>query len=116
MWCWLLIVLHLLIVVGLLLIIVVIGNTSRANGEGSQIGRSQRGVEVRDGREDRYVEKLQERLILLAMNDLLIVPHNLQVLLHDIHGLIRALTHRKDASEHLKKSLLVLEAKEAPPP
>jgi hypothetical protein len=41
MQCRLLIVLHLLIVVGLLLIIVIIGNMSRANAEGSQLGRSQ---------------------------------------------------------------------------
>jgi hypothetical protein len=40
MWCRLLIVLHLLIVVGLLLIVIVVGNTSRANAEGSQLGRS----------------------------------------------------------------------------
>jgi hypothetical protein len=53
----LLIVLHLLIVVGLLLIVVV-GNTSRANAKGSQLSKSQRGVGVRDGREDRYIGKL----------------------------------------------------------
>jgi hypothetical protein len=38
--CRLLVVLHLLIVTGLLLIVVV-GNMSRANAEGSQLGRSQ---------------------------------------------------------------------------
>jgi hypothetical protein len=38
--CWLLIVLHLLIVASLLLIIVVIRNTSRVNAEGSQLGSS----------------------------------------------------------------------------
>jgi hypothetical protein len=40
MWCRLLIVLRLLLVTGLLLIVVVIKNTSRANAEGSQLGRS----------------------------------------------------------------------------
>jgi hypothetical protein len=103
MWCRLLIVLRLLLVTGLLLIVVVIKNTSRANAEGSQLGRSQRGVGVGDEREDRNVGKLQERLIPLAMNDLLVVPQNLQALLHDIQPLIRAPTHCKDASEHLQK-------------
>jgi hypothetical protein len=56
--CWLLIVLHLLIIVGLLVIDVVIKNTSRANAKGSQLNKSQRGVGVGDGREDRYVGKL----------------------------------------------------------
>jgi hypothetical protein len=65
--CRLLNVLHLLIVVSLLLIIVIIKNTSRANAEGSQLGRSQRGIWVRYRREDRNVGKLQERLFLLAM-------------------------------------------------
>jgi hypothetical protein len=65
--CRLLIVLHLLIVVSLLLIIIIIKNTSRANDEGSQLSRSQRGIWVRYGREDRNVGKLQERLVLLAM-------------------------------------------------
>jgi hypothetical protein len=77
MWCRLLIVLHLLIILGLLLIIVVVKNMSRANAEGIQLGRSQQGLGVRDGREDRNVGKLQERLIPLTMNDLLVAPHNL---------------------------------------
>jgi hypothetical protein len=75
--CRLLVVLRLLIVVGLLLIIVVIRNMSRANAKGSQLSRSQRGVGVGDKREDRNVRKLQEWLIPLAMNDLLVMPHNL---------------------------------------
>jgi hypothetical protein len=45
----LLITLHLLIVIGLLLIVVIIRNMSRANAEGSQLGRSQRGIGVGDG-------------------------------------------------------------------
>jgi hypothetical protein len=40
------------------------------------------------------------------MNDLLVAPHNLQALLHDIQALIRVLTHRKDASEHLQKAVV----------
>jgi hypothetical protein len=103
--CWLLLVLCLLIVAALLLI-VVIGNMSRANAKGSQLSRSRRGVGGGDGWEDRNVGKLQERLIPLAMNDLLVAPHNLQVLLHDIQELIRALTHHKDASEHLQKVII----------
>jgi hypothetical protein len=102
--CQLLVVLCLLIIVGLLLIIIV-RNMNRANAEGSQLSRSQRGVGVRDGDgwDDRNIGKLQERLIPLAMNDLLVAPQNLQVLLHDFQALIRAPTHRKDASEHLQK-------------
>jgi hypothetical protein len=97
---WLLIVLCLLIVVGLLLIVVV-ENMSRANAEGSQFGRSQWGIGVRDGQEDRDVGELLERLIPLAVNNLLVASHNLQALLHDIQALIHAPTHCKDASEHL---------------
>jgi hypothetical protein len=82
--CRLLIVLRLLVIAGLLLIVFIIKNTSRANAKGSQLGRSQRGIGVGDERKDRNIEKLQEWLIPLAMNDLLVVPHNLQALLHDI--------------------------------
>jgi hypothetical protein len=52
------------------------------------------------------VGKLQERLISLAMNDFMVAPHNLHALLYDIQALIRALTHRKDASEHLQKAVV----------
>jgi hypothetical protein len=100
MQCWLLVVLCLLIVTDLLLI-VIIRNICRANAEGSQLGRSQRAIGVGDGWEDSNVEELLERLIPLAMNNLLIVPHNLYALLHDIQALIRSPTLRKDASEHL---------------
>jgi hypothetical protein len=103
MWCRLLVVLRLLIIAGLLLIIV-IRNMSRANAEGSQLDRSQRGVGVMDRREDRNVGELLERLISLAVNNLLVAPHNLQALLHDTQALIRAPTHRKDASKHLQKA------------
>jgi hypothetical protein len=101
--CRLLVVLRLLIIAGLLLI-VVIGNMSKANAKGSQLGKSQRGIGVGDGWKDRNVGKLQEWLIPLAMNDLLVVPHNLQALLHGIQALIRVPTHLKDASKHLQKA------------
>jgi hypothetical protein len=81
----LLVVLRLLIVVGLLLI-VIIENMSRANAEGSQLCWSQRGIGDGDGREDRDVGELMEWLVSLAVNNLLVAPHNLQVLLHDIQG------------------------------
>jgi hypothetical protein len=81
----LLIVLRLLIVVGLLLI-VIIESMSRANVEGSQLCWSQRGIGDGDGREDRDVGELMEWLVSLAVNNLLVAPHNLQVLLHDIQG------------------------------
>jgi hypothetical protein len=99
MWYRLLVVLRLLIVTDLLLIIIV-ENMSRANVEGSQRDRSQRGIGVRD------VEELLERLIPLAVNNLLVVLHNLQSLLYDIQALIRVMTHRKDASEHLQKIIV----------
>jgi hypothetical protein len=54
----LLIVLRLLIDVGLLLIIVVIRNMSRANAEGSQLSRNQWAIRIEVGQEDRYVGKL----------------------------------------------------------
>jgi hypothetical protein len=98
----LLIILHLLIVVSLLLIIVVIINTSRANVVGSQLSRSMRGVGVEDGWEDRYVGKPQEWLFPLAVNDLLIVPHNLKALIQHIHVLIHAPACGKDTLEHLQ--------------
>jgi hypothetical protein len=101
--CRLLVVVHLLIVDGLFLIIVV-ENMSRANTEGSQLGRGQRGVGVGDGWEDRDVGELLERLIPLTVNNLLVAPHNLQALLHVIQALIRVSTHRKDASKHLQKA------------
>jgi hypothetical protein len=103
--CRLLVILHLLIIVGLLLAII-IGNMSRANAEVSQLDRSQWGIGVGDGREDRDVRELLEQLIPLAVNNLLVVLHNLQVLFHDIQALIRAPTHHKDASGHLQKAVV----------
>jgi hypothetical protein len=51
---------------------------SRANAESSQLGRSQRVLWVGDGQEDRDVGELLEWLVPLAVNNLLVVPHNLK--------------------------------------
>jgi hypothetical protein len=103
MWCRLLIIRHLLIIIGLLLIVVVVRNTSRSNAKGSQLGRSKRGIGVWDGWEGRYIRKLLERLIRLV-NGLLITPHNLKVLIQQIHALIRVPTHDKDTLKNLQDS------------
>jgi hypothetical protein len=66
------------------LIVIVWRNTSRANAESSQLGRSQQVIGVGDGREDRDVRELLEWLIPLAVNNLLVAPHNLKVLIHHI--------------------------------
>jgi hypothetical protein len=52
--------------------------------------------------EDRYIRKCQEGLIPLAVNDLLIAPHNLKALIQLIDALICALARDKDTSEHLQ--------------
>jgi hypothetical protein len=100
----LLVILHLLIIVGLLPIVVIIRNMSKANAKATQLDKSQQGVGVRDGQEDRYIGKLQERLVPLTVDNLLLVPYNLYVLLHDVHALIREPTHHKNASEHLQEA------------
>jgi hypothetical protein len=66
------------------LIVVIQRNTSRANAESNKLGRSQRVIGVRDGREDMDVGELLERLIPLAMNNLLVALHNLKALIHRI--------------------------------
>jgi hypothetical protein len=73
---------------------------NRANVESSQLGRSQRVVGVSDGREDRDVGELLERLILLAVNNLLVVPYNLKTLIHHIQTLINAPACGKYTPEH----------------
>jgi hypothetical protein len=98
----LLVVLHLLIVVDLLLIAIIIENTSRANTEGSWLGRSQQGVGV--GREVRHVRKLLKRLISLAVSDLQIASLNLKALIQHIHALVRASACDKDVPEHLQNA------------
>jgi hypothetical protein len=98
----LLVVLCLLVIIGLRLIAVIRRNMSRANVESSQLGRSQRAVGVRDGQEDRDVRELLERLIPLAVNNLLVVLHNLKALIHHIHALISASACGKDTPEHLQ--------------
>jgi hypothetical protein len=75
---------------------------SRANVKSSQLGRSQQAIGVRDGRENRDVRELLERLIPLAVNNLLVAPHNLKVLIHHIQMLISASACGKDTSEHLQ--------------
>jgi hypothetical protein len=88
---YLLVVLCLLVVADLLLLIIVVINSSRTNTEGSPLSKSQQGLGIRDRWVDRDVWELKERLILLAVNDLLVGLNNLQMLLHDIHALIRVL-------------------------
>jgi hypothetical protein len=48
------------------------------------------------------VRELLERLIPLAVNNLLVAPHNLWALIHHIQTLISALTCGKDTLEHLQ--------------
>jgi ABC-type antimicrobial peptide transport system ATPase subunit len=74
---------------------------SRANAKSNQLGRSQRAIGVGDGREDRDVMELLERLVPLAVNNLLVVSHNLKALIHHIQTLISVLACGKDTSEHL---------------
>jgi preprotein translocase subunit SecG len=99
---WLLVMLRLLVVIGLRLIIVVQRNTSRANAESSQLGRSQRAVGVGDGQEDKDIGEFLERLIPLAVNNLLVTSHNRKALIHHIQTLISAPTCGKDTPEHLQ--------------
>jgi hypothetical protein len=101
-WRWLLVVLCLLIVVGLCLIVIVRRNTSTVNAKSSQLGRSQWAVRVGDGREDRDVEELLERLVPLAVNNLLVESHNLKALIHHIQMLISVPACGKDTPEHLQ--------------
>jgi hypothetical protein len=101
-WSRLLLVLRLLIVVGLRLTVAVRRNTSRVNAESSQLGRSQRAVGVGDSWEDRDIREFLERLIPLAVNNLLVALHNLKVLIHHIQTLISATACGKDTSEHLQ--------------
>jgi hypothetical protein len=103
-WSQLFIILHLLVVIGLCLIVVVRRNTSRANAKSNQLGRSQRAVGVRDGWEDRDVGELLERLVPLAVNNLLVASHNLKALIHHIQTLISALVCGKDTPEHLQNA------------
>jgi hypothetical protein len=98
----LLVILRLLVVSSIRLIIIVGRNTSMANTKSSQLSRSQGVVGVRDGREDRDVGKLLERLVPLAVNNHLVAPHNLKVLIHHIQTLISAPTCDKDTLKHLQ--------------
>jgi hypothetical protein len=51
---------------------------------------------------NRDIGELIERLIPLAMNNLLIAPHNLKTLIHHIQTLISATACGKDTLEHLQ--------------
>jgi hypothetical protein len=75
---------------------------SMANTKSIQLGRSQPTIGVGDGREDRDNGELLERLVPLAVNNLLVAPHNLKALIHHIQMLISALACGKDTSEHLQ--------------
>jgi hypothetical protein len=111
----LLVILRLLVIVGLRLTVVVRGNTSKANAESSQLDRSQRAVGVGDGREDRDAGELLERLVPLAVNNLLVTLHNLKVLIHHIQTLISALSCGKDTPEHLQDAGVDSRSGGAPP-
>jgi hypothetical protein len=75
---------------------------SRANAKSSQLGRSQRAIGVGDGWEDRDVREHLEWLAPLAVNNLLVAPHNLKALIHHIQTLISAPTYGKDTPDHLQ--------------
>jgi hypothetical protein len=75
---------------------------SRDNAKSTQLSRSQRVIGVGDGREDRDVGELLERLIPLAVNNLLVAPHNMKAMIHHIQTLISAPTCGKDTPEHLQ--------------
>jgi hypothetical protein len=75
---------------------------SRANAKSSQLGRSQRAIGVGDRQEDRDVGELLERLVPLAMNNLLVMPHNLKAMIHHIQMLISVPACGKDTLEHLQ--------------
>jgi hypothetical protein len=59
-------------------------------------------VGVGDGWEDRDVGELLQWLVPLAVNNLLVAPHNLKALIHHIQTLISASTYGKDTLEHLQ--------------
>jgi hypothetical protein len=84
------------------LIVIIQRNTSRVNAESSQLSRSQRAVGVRNGWEGRDFRELLEQLIPLAVNNLLVVPHNLKALIHHIQMRISAPACGKDTPEHLR--------------
>jgi hypothetical protein len=63
---------------------------------------SQRAVGVGDRWEDRDVGELLERLIPLAVNNLLVAPHNLKALILHIQTLISASACGKDTLERLQ--------------
>jgi hypothetical protein len=57
---------------------------------------------VGDGWVDSDIGELKKQRIPLVVNDLLVEPHNLKVLLHHIHALIHAPAYGKDTLEHIQ--------------
>jgi hypothetical protein len=101
----LLIILRLLIVIGgLLLLIIIIRSMSGTDAKDYQLSKSQQGIGVGDGREDRHVGELKERLIPLTVDNLLGAPNYLKALLRHIRVLFRAMTHGKDTSKYLQEA------------
>jgi hypothetical protein len=95
----------LVVIASFLLIIIIIipsRSTGGTNAKGRQLSKSQRGIGVGDGWEDRHVRELLEWLILLTLNGLLVVANNLHALLNDIQLLIGVVTHGEDTLEHLQ--------------
>jgi hypothetical protein len=66
------------------LIVIIQRNMSRVNAKSNELDRSQRAIGVGDGRVDRDVGELLERLISLVVNNLLVASHNLKALIHHI--------------------------------
>jgi hypothetical protein len=66
------------------LIVIIQRNMSRANAKSNELDRSQRAIGVEDGRVDRDIRELLERLISLVVNNLLVASHNLKALIHHI--------------------------------
>jgi hypothetical protein len=103
----LLVVLGLLIVIGLLFIIIIVVEAGRSmrgtNAKDGQLSRSQRGIGVEYGREDRHVRELKEWLITLTVNDLLVAADNLHALLYHIQTLIGTAAYGEDTLEHLQE-------------
>jgi hypothetical protein len=98
----LLVILCLLVVIGfLIIIIIIVGSTCGADAKSSKLSRSQQGIGVGGRWVDGHVQELKKRLIQLTVNDLLVVPDDLNVLLHHLHALICAMAHGKDTLKHL---------------
>jgi hypothetical protein len=100
----LLIILRLLIVIGGLLLLIIVRSMSGTDAKDYQLSKSQQGIGVGNGREDRHVGELKERLIPLTVDNLLGAPNYLKALLRHIRVLFRAMTHDKDTSKYLQEA------------